>query len=118
MTPDSDKKSVPYETPWRAALTQKTRTGQRHLMQYIVDFTGPDGASAWWEVLFNSIEEAARWAEWELERAADGNAGWTAKVGAGHWEHDEQAARFVVDVERLATVGPSTGRSPATGTAE
>lgn len=118
MTPDHHQKQVPYETPWRAPLTQATGTGQSHLIQYIVDFANPNGASAWWEVLFNSIEEATRWADWELERLAGGQARWTAEIGMGHWEHAQKAAKFVVDVERLASVGPSTGTSSATDTAE
>ena len=41
-------------------------------------------------MLFNSIEEATRWAEWELERIAGGQAGWTADVSKGHWEHAQK----------------------------
>jgi hypothetical protein len=116
MASGRDNKQVPYVTPWRAPLTEKMGAGERHLIQYIVDFTSPSGASAWWEVLFISASEATRWARWELERTADGEAGWTAEVSQGHWEHTQKKARFVVDVEGLATVGPSTGNPPAAGT--
>jgi hypothetical protein len=101
----------PEETSWRASLSASGPEGERHIVQYVVDFIDPRGEVTWWQLFFIEIEEATRWTEWELDRVADGEAGWIGRVDRGHWRD----RTFVLDVEELVTVGPSTGAPTAAG---
>jgi hypothetical protein len=79
----------------------ETKSVTAGLVRYAVEFSGPKNESAWWGCYFTELGEATRWAEWELERLANGQPGWRAEVLAGHWE-----ARRFVSHATVATVGP------------
>lgn len=76
---------------------------------YFVDFHDPAGAVSWWDCFFFDLDEAGRWAEWELERVARGREGWVANIHRGHCEDE-----LKLDQEDVETVGPSTGEWPPT----
>jgi hypothetical protein len=66
-------------------MSESSEQPAQPLEQYVVIFVAPDGRRTSRGARFVELEDAARWAEWELERLAGSDLRWRAEIlrGAG-----------------------------------